>query len=248
MAIANSFQENVPRGYRNGRSTELDQILSSPNAVREIACRLLGTPNARMSKGPELRFGSNGSVSVSLDNGTYYDHENEVGGGLLDLIASNIGGGRAEAFAWLQQEDFVGGLQPQGAHTVTSARRQVAVYDYPDEHGTLRFQVVRYEPKEFRQRQPGLSGEWIWNRQGTPGLPYRLPELLEALSCDKTVIVVEGEKDADNAWIFGIPATCNAGGAKKWTAQHAGYLKGADVVVIPDNGAAHIAISSYRPC
>ena len=32
-----------------------------------------------------------------------------------------------------------------------------------------------------------------------------------------------------------ITATCNAGGAGKWRAEHATYLKGADVVVIPDN-------------
>ena len=76
---------------------------------------------------------------------------------------------------------------------------------------------------------------------GYPGrslLPYRLPELLEAIAAQKTVFVLEGEKDVDAACALGIPATCNAGGAKKWRTEHAGYLQDADVVVVPDNDAA----------
>ncbi len=35
----------------------------------------------------------------------------------------------------------------------------VATYDYRDERGTLLYQSVRYEPKDFRQRRPsGKSG------------------------------------------------------------------------------------------
>jgi DNA primase len=32
-----------------------------------------------------------------------------------------------------------------------------------------------------------------------------------------------------------VPATCCAGGAKKWRAEHTEYLRGADVVLVPDN-------------
>ena len=38
----------------------------------------------------------------------------------------------------------------------------VAVYDYRDADGTLLYQVVRYEPKTFRQRRPDGNGGWIW--------------------------------------------------------------------------------------
>jgi hypothetical protein len=237
--MASMPHNDTGQRYRNGHAAVagLDQILGDPGAVREIACRLLGTPNVRMSKGGDLRFGSNGSLSIDLAAGTFYDHEGGVGGGLLDLIASKTGGGRADAFAWLQQQNLGGAIQ-QPKHKIDPARRLAATYDYVDEHGKLFYQVLRYEPKEFRQRQPGPSGEWIWNRQGTPDVPYRLPELQEALSFDKTVIIVEGEKDVDASWKLDIPATCNAGGAKKWTSHHAAYLNGADVVVVPDNDAA----------
>ena len=33
-------------------------------------------------------------------------------------------------------------------------RRIVETYDYDDEDGKLLYQVVRYEPKDFRQRKP----------------------------------------------------------------------------------------------
>jgi len=40
-------------------------------------------------------------------------------------------------------------------------RKIVATYDYTDESGNLLFQVVRYDPKDFRQRRPDGKGGWI---------------------------------------------------------------------------------------
>jgi hypothetical protein len=40
----------------------------------------------------------------------------------------------------------------------------------------------------------------------------------------RIVAVVEGEKDADSLARIGVLATCNAGGAGKWTADHAKFL------------------------
>src|SRR5205085_1935787 len=55
-----------------------------------------------------------------------------------------------------------------------------AVYDYRDEAGCLRFQTVRFRPKDFRQRRPDGSGGWVWDLKGVERLLYRLPELLGA--------------------------------------------------------------------
>jgi len=41
-----------------------------------------------------------------------------------------------------------------------------ATYDYLDEMGRLLYQVVRYEPKDFKQRRPDGNGSWIWNLKG----------------------------------------------------------------------------------
>ena len=34
----------------------------------------------------ELRFGKKGSLAVNTGANTFYDHENEIGGGVFDLI------------------------------------------------------------------------------------------------------------------------------------------------------------------
>src|SRR6202044_2975234 len=68
-------------------------------------------------------------------------------------------------------------------------------------------------------------------------------EIRQAIDAGQIICVVEGEKDADNLWKLGIPATCNAHGAAdpsqrpKWLACHSAQLRGADIVVLNDNDA-----------
>jgi hypothetical protein len=121
----------------------------------------------------------------------------------------------------------------------------VATYDYVDATGTTVFQVQRKEPpiqlegtkrrKTFVQRKPDGDG-WAYSLEGIDVRPlYRLPELLEDLGHGRTILLVEGEKDADTARSLGVPATAHAGGAKGWRAEYATQLAGADVVIVPDN-------------
>ncbi len=112
-------------------------------------------------------------------------------------------------------------------------RRIVAQYDYRDEAGNVLFQAVRFEPKDFRQRRPDGHGGWKWSVKGTRVIPYRLPELLAEPT--RPVVVAEGEKDCDNLARSGVLATCNAGGAGKWTTEHAAFLRGRRVIVLPDH-------------
>ena len=58
---------------------------------------------------------------------------------------------------------------------------------------------------------------------------------MEAIALDHPVLVVEGERKVDLLASWNIAATCNAGGAKKWKLEHAEFLRGADVVLVPDN-------------
>ncbi len=128
----------------------------------------------------------------------------------------------------------------------------IATYSYQPADGTEHFQVVRFQPKDFRQRRkpgPGdkssdIRGGWVWKLPKEHRfIPYRLPEVAEAIGAERPVFIVEGEKDGDNLAKLGIVATCNAGGAKKWRADHARYLAGADAIILPDNdsaGRAHV--------
>ncbi|RPI60691.1 MAG: hypothetical protein EHM48_06830, partial [Planctomycetaceae bacterium] len=118
--------------------------------------------------------------------------------------------------------------------TAKSPSRIVATYDYRDAAGELLFQTVRMEPKDFRQRRPDGNGGWIWELGDTPRVLYRLPELLKADPA-KWIIIVEGEKDADNLTSLGLVATCNPMGAGKWhKLSDDSVLHGRRVAIIPD--------------
>ncbi len=116
----------------------------------------------------------------------------------------------------------------------TEMSRIVATYDYRDTSGILKYQTVRFQPKDFRQRQPSISGQWSWKLNGVQRLPYRLNELVGKTS----VYIVEGEKDCDALWSKGLPATTNTGGAGKWRDGETQAIKNIGVkrvIVLPDN-------------
>jgi DNA primase len=71
-----------------------------------------------------------------------------------------------------------------------------------------------------------------------PIIPYRLAQVREAIDHGRLVAIVEGEAKADLLGKWGIAATCNAGGAGKWTAEHAAFFKNARAVILADNDEA----------
>jgi putative DNA primase/helicase len=89
--------------------------------------------------------------------------------------------------------------------------------------------------KTFRVRQPDAKGGWRWVAKGVPIYPYRLPQLTEAIATEHFVLVVEGERKCDLLAKWNVIATCCCGGAKKWRPEHSAFLRGADVVILPDN-------------
>nr|BDD44738.1 hypothetical protein 4 [Rhodospirillaceae bacterium] len=210
------------------QNSELDAL------IEPVARALLGEPNARASNGSTLRWGTHGSLAVTISGdkaGTWFDHENNEGGGTIDLVTRGTGLKDREAVAWI--EENIPGASRSSSGTKTK-RRIVAKYDYLDEGGTLLSQVVRYRPKEFRQRRPDGKDGWIWNVKGVRSVPYRLPDILEG----SAVVIVEGEKDADLLANHEILATCNAGGAGKWKPEFAQYFRGTTVYIVPDNDSA----------
>jgi hypothetical protein len=126
----------------------------------------------------------------------------------------------------------------------SSSSDVVEVYNYPDEHGSVRFQVVRKTGKRFVQRQPDGKGGHVYNLTGVRGVPYRLPELIDAVHEGRLVVVTEGEKDADAVVRAGYAATCNPGGAGKWKNDYSPFFEGATVLLIADRdepGRKHAA-------
>ena len=206
--------------------------------IERVARHLWGEPNDKLSKpGKELRFGTHGSKSIDLEKGTWYDHEAEHGGGVADLIRQETGGAKIEA--WMKDELGVelaplanGNGQHEPWPIQQQAKRIKATYPYYDEHGELRYEVIRFEPKDFRQRRYD-NGQTYWNLQGVTPLPYNLPELMSHPS--RPVFLTEGEKDVDQLRAMGLLASCNSGGAKKWDQALNPYFKDRKLIILPDN-------------
>ena len=113
----------------------------------------------------------------------------------------------------------------------------VATYDYTDEDGQLLYQVVRMQPKTFRQRKPNARGDWDWSLNGTRRVLFHLPKVIEAVSLGQTIYIVEGEKDVLALEALGLTATTNPAGAGKWKSEYNVWLDGATIYIIPDNDA-----------
>ncbi|MGE5607806.1 MAG: hypothetical protein ACM359_00990 [Bacillota bacterium] len=122
-------------------------------------------------------------------------------------------------------------------------RRIVEEYRYRERDGELLYEVVRYEPKDFRQRRPDGKGGWIWDMREARRVLYRLPELIAA-NPEAWVFVAEGEKDVERLARAGLTATCNVGGAGKWLSEYNEDLRNRRVCIIADKdtpGRKHAA-------
>ena len=114
---------------------------------------------------------------------------------------------------------------PNGKNHAAGEPEKIAAakFGYEDGAGNLLFVVVRAEyrntdgtfvatkdgkrKKTFHQRRPDPErpGKWIWNVDGVPVVPYRLPELLEAVGNGCFVAIAEGEGKVDLA-LMGHPS------------------------------------------
>lgn len=202
--------------------------------MRDVAHALLGEPNKSVSSKDEWRWGERGSLSVDLHKGTWHDHETGEGGGVIALVMRENRTDKPEAVKWLQEQGYIE-AKPARAKQQS---RIIAAYEYPDEHGEILFRVVRMDPKDFRQQKPDGRGGWEWSTRGVRRILYRLPDILASIRSGETIFVVEGEKSADRLAALGIAATCSPGGAGKWKADCTKSLRGADVVILPDNDEA----------
>jgi AAA domain len=137
---------------------------------------------------------------------------------------------------WVRQQIGLPAWKPNGHGNGKARGEVVAKYVYHSVGGEPVMIVNRTKAKQFYQQRPDGSGGWEWG--GIPAsakVPYRLPDLAEAIALGKTVFVVEGEKGAESLIARGYPATCSPGGAGKWPAHFAQWFDGASVVILPDN-------------
>jgi hypothetical protein len=132
--------------------------------------------------------------------------------------------------------------------------KDVETYFYEDLSGEHVLKITRQVAVFGKDPVVGPSGKqrkqfpqfWIKYRgpkpKGQRGLLYHVKKIRAAVKLQKIIFLVEGEACADLLRKWGFEATCNDGGAGKWTFDHAEELYGAIVIIMPDNddrGRAH---------
>ena len=202
--------------------------------------------------GPCPQCGGDDRFGVNLKKQIFNCRQCGAAGDVIDLVKLLDGSDFTDAATTLAGEPPPN--KPNGKDRTAEAKLvTVAKFRYDDENGKLLFGVVRKEyqlpdgsfvlvangkrKKTFSQCRPDpeRQGQWVWNIDGVRIVPYRLVELIEAIANGYFVIIVEGEAKVDLLRSWGVPATCCAMGAKKWKAEHSEYLRGADVIILPDN-------------
>lgn len=220
-------------GIAFNRLADLLQSMGEPARYSGGALRTRGICHGGDNPGTvAIRRGNNGGVLIHC-------HKCDGNAAFLDAI----GWTEADLFdEALEHNAFLRPADNEWIPCEKDGHRRVAQYLYDDEHGQLVHGVVRCDRKDFWQWRPDDSTKsgrrWKLNDDQGKRLvrivPYRLRQILAAIADGKVVWICEGEKDVHALLGRGIEATCNAAGAGRWTAEHAVFLKGADVTVVAD--------------
>lgn len=142
-------------------------------------------------------------------------------------------------FGWTPSHDTW--MPPWCGHT------KIAEYTYTDESGRIVFGVARCSSKDFAQWRPTPDNrhgrkwslcEYAEDTKTVIGtvrrVPFRLPQLIAAIREQRSVYVVEGEKDALAVVDAGGDATTIKGAGGGWWPEYSAFFAGANVIVVPD--------------
>lgn len=157
--------------------------------------------------------------------------------------------GRSMPHASTEKQPGQGRANPMSEPSTQAVKPKfVCRYEYKDENGKLLYACMRFDPKGFSQARANPAFDPSRpagpdNKTFVPGLdgvrlvPYKLPECLALLKENprRAIIIVEGEKDADELHKLGFAGTTNPMGAGKWRAEYNTMMKDRTVFIIPDN-------------
>lgn len=204
---------------------------------KEIAIALLGEENKRLSKANELRYGNNGSLSVDLVKGTWFDHEADEGGGMVSLIKKYHGEDVSQFLRSIGVED----LKPVVINGSDS--KPVKSYSNNDMHQMAKdaelvsrysedFCVMRFKGKVIRPFSRLPDGTWQMKR------PQGILPLMFSSEGDKDLpaLIVEGENAHLGARSLydGVVVTWH-GGTGSWKNQDWTQLSAfSEVLIWPD--------------
>ncbi len=180
--------------------------------------------------------------SLQINDTNAYCHTEKTTYSRIDLDSLASGRDYIQSVKFLAEKD---GITP-AIRTKSTWPDPIATYDYQDADGKLIYRTVKF-PKDhnppFIQQTPNGANGWKPKLpKDVPRVLYRLPEL-NAADPSETVIITEGEKDAETARCLGFVATTTPLGAGNWPPLQSNYniqapLKDRICWIVPDNDEA----------
>ena len=206
----------------------------------EIAVQILGEPSEK--DGSYYRWGNKGSLALNLEQGTFYDFENNEGYGLIGFI-KNRG---------LNPDDFLKEYKPIDKQTPAKPTRTFTdkdMFRLKDEADIFvryseSFCVMRFpEDHAIKQKYAPfhkINNDWLLRRpQG------KLPIYVSNRKPTEPVIIVEGEKAMlGGEAIYDGDVCCHHGGVSNWQNCDWSPLKDRKAYIFPDNDEAGKKMSS----
>ena len=220
----------------------------------DVAKQLLGEPTSTSSK--EFRWGRKGSMCLNLTDGTFYDHEAGVGGGVIDLIkhlnqdVNTVLKQFGHDLALHSNDSLISGFgdspvtKPKGNARSFSREQMVDLYrqaivklKYADNFMVLRFPEGHAIKQKYAPFTLGIDGTWSLKRPDSPLMP-----IYHTNDCpDKPIVINEGEKACKGceSIVKGKLDSCTwHGGVNSWKKADWTPILHREVWIFPDNDKA----------
>ena len=197
----------------------------------EIAVQILGEPSKK--DGSYYRWGNKGSLALNLEQGTFFDFENNQGYGLIEFI-KNRG---------LDPDDFLKEYKPvekaKPTRTFTDKNmyqlktESVVYLRYSDSFCVMRFPNEHYIKQKYAPFTK-IKDQWVMKRPD--GI---LPIYCENQKPEDYVVINEGEKALLGCKSIYDGDVCTwHGGVNNLDKQDWTPLKDRKVIIFPDNDEA----------
>jgi len=216
----------------------------------EVATQLLGEPSSKKSH--EWRYGTHGSLVVNIEAGTWWDFENDVGGGIIDLIkhlnqdVNTVLKQFGYDLALHSNDSLLSGFNPPKSETTSNARsfsreqmidlykQAIVKVKYADNFMVLRFPEGHHIKQKYAPFT--LNPDSSWSMKRPDGL---LPIYYTNKHKDKPIIINEGEKALRGCEAIYDGDSCTwHGGVNSWEKADWSPIYKRDVWIFPDNDEA----------
>jgi 5S rRNA maturation endonuclease (ribonuclease M5) len=206
--------------------------------AQPIAIELLGEPTSK--KSDEWRWGRKGSLVLNLESASWYDHEADQGGGIIDLI--NYKGGDVAKILEPYNVDQIKIPRPTKPKTMRLFNREQMINLFREAELHVKysddFMVMRFPTDHFIKQKyaPFTRHGAEWSMKRPEGV---LPIYVSDKDKDSHVIIVEGEKAMKGGEsIYKGDVCCHHGGVSNWQNCDWSKLKDRKAYIFPDNDEA----------